>query len=88
MNCGTKCGSENKQKILEGELYDLVIFGSLGQVKGGINFWSTLLTGGRQFKGDWLDQAIVCLQLELGRFRWDLVEVSGRKITCTNKCLR
>lgn len=54
----------------------LVIFGALGQVKGGIDFGSALLTERRQLEGDWLSQAVTRLQLQLGRLSWDLVEVS------------
>ncbi len=55
---------------------NLVIFCSLGQVKGGIDFGRAQLTERRQLEGDWLSQAITRLQLQLGRLGWDLVEVS------------
>lgn len=54
----------------------LVIFGPLGQVKGGVDFRSALLAEGRQLEGDWLSQAVTGLQLELGRLHRDLMEVS------------
>lgn len=54
----------------------LVVFGSLGQVKSGVDFSWTLLTEGRQLEGNWLSQAVTCLQLQVGWFSRDLVEVS------------
>lgn len=65
------CRSERR-----GELQYLVIFGSLGQVKGGIDFGGALLTEGRQLEGNRLGQAVTRLQLQRGRLSWDLVEVS------------
>lgn len=65
------CRSERR-----GELQYLVIFGSLGQVKGGIDFGGALLTEGRQLEGNRLGQAITRFQLQRGRLSWDLVEVS------------
>lgn len=58
------------------KLQYLVVFGSLGQVKSGVDFSWTLLTKGRQLEGNWLGQAITCLQLQVGWFSRDLVEVS------------
>lgn len=54
----------------------LVVFGSLGQVKSGVDFCWTLLTEGWQLEGNWLGQAVTCLQLQVGWFSRDLVEVS------------
>lgn len=58
------------------KLQYLVVFGSLGQVKSGVDFSWTLLTEGRQLEGNWLSQAVTCLQLQVGWFSRDLVEVS------------
>lgn len=55
--------------------FGLFIFGSLGQVKGGIDFSSAQLSERRQLEWDWLSQAVTRLQLQLGRLSWDLVEV-------------
>lgn len=57
----------------------LVVFGSLGQIEGGVDFSCALLTDRRQLKGDWLSQTITGLQLQLGGLGWDLMEVSGKK---------
>lgn len=65
------CRSESR-----GELQYLVIFGSLGQVKGGIDFGGALLAEGRQLEGNRLGQAVTRFQLQRGRLSWDLVEVS------------
>lgn len=54
----------------------LIIFGSFGEVKGGVNFSGALLAEGRHLKGDRFRQAVTRLQLQLGRLSWDLVEVS------------
>lgn len=59
-----------------GELRYLVTFGSLGKVKGGIDFGGELLAEGWQLEGSWLSQAVTRLQLQQGRLGWDLVEVS------------
>lgn len=55
--------------------FGLVIFGSFGQVEGGIDLRSALLAEGRQLEGDRLSQPIAGLQLQLGRLSRDLMEV-------------
>lgn len=56
----------------------LLIFGSLRQVKSGVDFRGTLLTEGGQLKGHRLSQAVTRLQLELRRLCGNLVEVSAQ----------
>lgn len=63
--------------LLVEELKYLVIFGPLGQVKGGIDFRCALLAEGRQLERYRLSQTVARLQLQLGWLSWDLVEVSG-----------
>lgn len=60
----------------ENELRDLVIFGTLGQVKGAIHLWRALLAEGRQLESNWLHQAITGLQLQQRWLHWDFVEIS------------
>lgn len=56
----------------------LVIFGTLGQVKGRIYLWCALLAEGRQLKSHWLHQAITGLQFQQRCLSWDFVEISER----------
>lgn len=58
----------------------LLIFGSLRQVKSGVDFRGTLLTEGGQLKGHRLSQAVTRLQLELRRLCGNLVEVSAQNV--------
>lgn len=46
---------------LGGELQYLVVFGPLGQIKGGVDFSGALLTKGRQLEGNRLSQTITRL---------------------------
>lgn len=55
--------------------FDFVIFGSLSQVKGGIDVSSALLAEGRELKRDRLNQAVTRLQFQHRGLSWDLVEV-------------
>lgn len=59
-----------------GEPQYLVVFGPLGQVKGGVDLGSAQLAERRQLEGDRLGQAVTRLQLQLGSLNRDLVEVS------------
>lgn len=54
----------------------LLVFGSLGQVKGGVDLSGALLAKRRKLERDRLGQAIARLQLQLGCLGRDLVEVS------------
>lgn len=59
--------------------FHLVVFGSLSQIEGGVDFRGALLADGGHLESDWLSQAVAGLQLQLGRLGRDFVEVSGMK---------
>lgn len=63
----------------------LVVFGSLGQIEGGIDFSSALLTDRRQLERDRLSKTITGLQLQLGGLSWDLMKVSKENVQISIK---